>query len=201
VTAARWARITDLFQTALDKPPSERGAFLDQVCSSDEPLRRNVERLLAAHGEPSLASPVSEFLESDSLEIADGEMLAHYRVERKVGEGGMGAVYRGYDTKLRRTVALKVLAPERFTDQEHKGRLLREARAASGLNHPNVVTIYEIGADRGVDFIAMEYVEGETLSALIPVKGLVLRQVFFGTLSRSRMRWRRRTVREYCIAT
>jgi eukaryotic-like serine/threonine-protein kinase len=178
VTAARWARITDLFQTALDKPPGERGAFLDQVCSSDEPLRRNVERLLAAHGEPSLPSPVSEFLESDSLEIAEGEILAHYRVERKVGEGGMGAVYRGYDTKLRRTVALKVLAPERFTDQEHKGRLLREARAASGLNHPNVVTIYEIGADKGVDFIAMEYVEGETLSVLIPTEGLVPRQLF-----------------------
>jgi serine/threonine-protein kinase len=99
-------------------------------------------------------------------------MLAHYRIEVKVGEGGMGAVYRCHDTRLNRKVALKVLAPERFSDLERKRRLLREARAASALNHPNIVTIYEIGSDSNVDFIAMEYVEGKRLDELIPGKGV-----------------------------
>jgi serine/threonine protein kinase len=175
VTAERWARITEVFHAAAEKPAGERAAFLNDACNGDEPLRRNVERLLAADVEPSLASPVPEFLEGGVPELASGETLAQYRVEAKVGEGGMGAVYRGYDTRLRRTVALKVLSPERFADLERKRRLLREARAASGLNHPNIVTIYEIGSDRDVDFIAMEYVEGNGLGQLIPPTGLATR--------------------------
>ncbi len=172
MTAERWARITEVFRAASERPPSERAAFLDEACGSDAALRRNIERLLAGEAEPSLTSPVAEFLESGALDMAAGETLAQYRIEAKAGEGGMGAVYRGYDTRLRRTVALKVLAPERFADQERKRRLLREARAASGLNHPNIVTIYEIGSDAGVDFIAMEYVDGKRLDEAIPPKGL-----------------------------
>jgi serine/threonine protein kinase/Tol biopolymer transport system component len=172
LTAERWAHITGVFHAALEKPPSERGAFLDEACSGDELLRRDVERLLAPDGEPSLASPLPEFLEPGAMDLASGETLAHYRVEGKIGEGGMGAVYRGYDMRLRRTVALKVLSPERFADLGRKQRLLREARAASGLNHPNIVTIYEISSDQNVDFIAMEYVEGSSLGEMIPPTGL-----------------------------
>lgn len=115
---------------------------------------------------------------SDAGHLAAGEMLAHYRVEAKLGEGGMGAFYRGHATPLNRKVALKVLAPERFSDLEGKRRLMREARAASALNHPNIVTIYEFGSDRDVDFIAMEYVEGKRLDESIPSKGLRPAQVF-----------------------
>src|SRR5262249_15521581 len=127
--------------------------------------------------EPSLPSPAPKFLESGALEFVPGETLAHYRVEAKIGEGGMGAVYRAYDTRLHRIVALKALAPERFADLDRKRRLLREARAASALNHPNIVTVYEIGSDRDVDFIAMEDVQGKGLDELIPPKGLRPAQV------------------------
>jgi len=172
MTGERWARITAVFHAALEKPERERNAFLDEACGGDDSLRRTVERLLAGEAEPSLESPLPELLKTGALELTSGETLAQYRVEAKIGEGGMGVVYRSYDTRLQRKVALKVLAPERFADLERKRRLVREARAASGLNHPNIVTIYEIGADRGVDFIAMEYVEGKRLDELIPARGL-----------------------------
>ena len=109
--------------------------------------------------------------------LVAGEILAHYQVEAKLGEGGMGAVYCAFDTKLQRKVALKVLSPERFSDMERQLRLMREARAASALNHPNIVTIYEVGSDQDVDFIAMEYVEGKRLDDLILAKALRPAQV------------------------
>ena len=113
-------------------------------------------------------------------ELASGQTLAQYRVEAKLGEGGMGAVYRAYDTRLRRQVALKVLSPERLADAESRQRLIREARAASALNHPNIVTVHEIGSGARlrarVDFIAMELVEGKSLKDAISAKGLPLRK-------------------------
>jgi len=111
----------------------------------------------------SLNSPTADFLESAAA-LAPGDMLAHYRVEAKLGQGGMGAVYCAHDTRLDRRVALKVLPPEHFADPDGKLRLMREARAASALNHPNIVTVYEISSDCGVDFIAMEYVDGRSLN-------------------------------------
>ncbi|MCX6621929.1 MAG: serine/threonine-protein kinase, partial [Acidobacteria bacterium] len=99
-----------------------------------------------------------------------------YRVEAKLGEGGMGVVYRANDTSLHRQVALKVLAPELSSDPDGRRRLVREARAASALNHPNIVTVHEIGSDRGVDFISMEYVDGRSLAQVIPAKGLPLKR-------------------------
>jgi eukaryotic-like serine/threonine-protein kinase len=178
MTADRWARITGIFRSALEKPTAERAAFLKKACAGDETLRRDVERLLAAEAEPTLPSPAAELLETAALELVPGQTLAQYRVEAKIGEGGMGAVYRGYDTRLRRNVALKLLPPERFADLDRKRRLLREARAASALSHPNIVTVYEIGAQGDVDFIAMEYVQGKTLDELIPAKGLPPKKVF-----------------------
>jgi eukaryotic-like serine/threonine-protein kinase len=175
VTAERWARITDVFRAALEKPAGERAAFLENACGSDAVLRRDIERLLAGEAEPSLPSPLPEFLEGSAIELAPGDMLAHYRVEAKSGEGGMGAVYRAYDTRLHRRVALKMLLPDALADPDRMGRLMREARAASALNHPNIVTIYEVGSDRGVDFIAMELVSGQTLARLLGRKGLPLR--------------------------
>src|SRR5215471_9066740 len=177
VTAERWARITSVFKAALEKPAEERSAFLAAQCAGDEPLRRNVERLLSGEAEPSLKSPAADFLETGALDLVSGELVAQYEVEGKIGEGGMGAVYRAHDTRLHRMVALKVLAPDKFSDLERKRRLLREARAASALNHPNIVTIYEVGSDHDVDFIAMEYVQGKRLDELIPREGLCPGQV------------------------
>ena len=101
-----------------------------------------------------------------------GQTISHYRILDKLGEGGMGVVYKTEDAHLDRFVALKVLPPERVADPERKRRFVQEAKAASALNHPNIVTIYDIDEADGVDFIAMEYVQGKTLERMIGRKGL-----------------------------
>lgn len=101
-----------------------------------------------------------------------GRTLDHYRVESKLGEGGMGVVYKARDFQLNRTVAVKVLPPEKIADPDRRERFVREARAASALNHPNIVAIYDIRSEEGVDFIVMEHVEGRTLDEAIPPGGL-----------------------------
>ncbi len=105
-----------------------------------------------------------------------GKTLGHYRIEARLGEGGMGVVYRALDTHLERPVAIKVLRPEAVADPERKRRFVQEAKAASALNHPNIITIYDISAAEGADFIAMEYVRGKTLDQLAGRKGLGLRE-------------------------
>src|ERR1017187_5558761 len=180
---ARWKRVEEIYQTASEREPGERAAFLGVVCAEDEELRREVESLLA---QPSAAGLLDRpawvpevgrrDMPSDAARPAVGQRVAHYEIQEKLGEGGMGAVYRAYDTQLRRSVALKILPPEYASDPERRSRLLREARVASGLNHPNIVSIHEVGSDNGVDFIAMEFVEGESLGKKIPDKGMPLRQ-------------------------
>jgi hypothetical protein len=103
-----------------------------------------------------------------------GKQVAHYRVLEKLGESGMGVVYKARDTHLDRFVAIEVLPAERVASAERKSRFVQEAKAASALNHPNIITIYDIGADAGRDFIAMEYVAGKTLDQLTPRQGMRL---------------------------
>ena len=103
-----------------------------------------------------------------------GKTLDHYQITEKLGEGGMGVVYKARDTHLDRFVALKILPPEKVSDPDRKRRFIQEAKAASALNHPSIITIYDIDQADGVDFIAMEYVAGKTLDELIPRKGMRL---------------------------
>jgi len=103
-----------------------------------------------------------------------GKTLGHYQITEKLGEGGMGVVYKARDTHLDRFVAIKVLPAEKVADPERKRRFIQEAKAASALNHPSIITIYDIDQADGVDFIAMEYVAGKTLDELIPRKGMRL---------------------------
>jgi formylglycine-generating enzyme required for sulfatase activity/cephalosporin-C deacetylase-like acetyl esterase/predicted Ser/Thr protein kinase len=98
--------------------------------------------------------------------------LLHYEVLEKLGEGGMGIVYKARDTHLDRFVALKILPPEKIADSDRKLRFVKEAKAASALNHPNIITIHDIAQDGGADFIVMEYVDGKTLDQVIPTGGM-----------------------------
>ncbi len=177
MTPERWARIKEVFSSAQEKPENERESFLHQACGSDDALRENVRHLLSAERQAPLESPMPGILHGPAAEVlAADSVIGRYRVERELGAGGMGKVYRAYDTQLRRPVALKVLPSDRQSDPERRERLLREARAASAVSHPNIVGIYEIGSDNSRDFIAMEFVEGESLDKLIPAGGLPLSQ-------------------------
>src|SRR5512136_251618 len=100
-----------------------------------------------------------------------GRTLGHYQITEKLGEGGMGVVYKARDEHLDRFVALKVLPPEKVSDPERKRRFIQEAKAASALNHPNIITIHDIDQADGIDYIAMEYVAGKTLDELIGHRG------------------------------
>src|SRR5215217_7874083 len=101
-----------------------------------------------------------------------GRTLEHYRLEAKLGEGGMGIVYKAHDPRLNRPVAIKVLPAAQVQDATAKQRFIHEAKAASALNHPGIVTIHDIRRDGDTDFIVMEYIAGQTLDALIPVNGM-----------------------------
>ena len=108
------------------------------------------------------------------MAISVGSKLGSYEVLSLLGAGGMGEVYRARDTRLGREVAIKVLPAERMADETRRRRFAQEARAASALNHPNIVTIYEIESADGIDFIVMEYVPGKSLDLLIPRQGMRL---------------------------
>jgi eukaryotic-like serine/threonine-protein kinase len=169
--AERWQRVNDLFQSAAERAPEERAAFLDEACHGDEGLCREVESLLASYerAENFIESPAfeiaPELLTNDMAGALVGELIGHYRIESLIGVGGMGEVYLARDERLGRKVALKLL-PKRLTaDEAQLSRFKNEARSASALNHPNILTVYEIGAEGNRQFIATEFIEGRTLRA------------------------------------
>ena len=114
----------------------------------------------------------------DQVQLTAGDTLAHYKVIERLASGGMGEIYIAEDTRLGRRVALKVLPAEAVADAERLQRFQSEARAVAAMNHPNIVTIHGVEAERGIHFIAMELVEGQTLRKLIPQGGLPLPEFF-----------------------
>jgi serine/threonine-protein kinase len=161
----RWQQVKELFEAALERGPAERSAFLATACAGDEEVRREVESLLAAHdGDSSFMNrPVGKLLVNDEPMLATGQRLGQYEAISPLGAGGMGEVYLAMDTRLGRKVALKLLPSNYTHDAERVRRFGQEARAASALNHPNIVTIHEIGETDSFHFIATEFIEGETL--------------------------------------
>ncbi len=166
---ARWHQIEELLQSALDVDPAERAAFLTRECGTDKELRHEVDALLRAEASgAALETPAIVRLAPHLAKASRaGDRISHYRIENRIGAGGMGEVYQAHDETLKRTVALKLLPPEFTTDADRVQRLEQEAYAASRLNHPNIITIFEIVHDRGAHCIVTERVEGETLRELL----------------------------------
>jgi len=168
MTPERWQQVKEIFNSALQHEPAQRSVFLSNACGGDELLRREVESLISSHEKDGsfIDSPAYEaaaaMLETER-QLKAGHMIGHYEILSTLGKGGMGEVYLARDTRLDRKVALKFLPPDLIKDDERVRRFAQEARAASSLNHPNILTIYEIGSGGGRQFIAAEYVEGETL--------------------------------------
>src|SRR5215471_9720767 len=186
MNSEKWRKISELFEAALDRPVAERAAFLELACDGDEEVRLRVEEMLAADARQNLlldrpafkavGTLVPSLLTQDDSQSFSGEMIGDYRLIRELGRGGMGAVYLAYDTRLGRQAALKFL-PSRLHSPERVIRLEREARSASALNHPHILTIYDFGQQDGRDFIASEFVEGRTLRDHITANNLTLNQI------------------------
>src|SRR6266496_388584 len=148
--AERWKQVNDLFQSALERAPAERAAFLDEACHGDESLRRELGSLLTSYerSENFIELPAfqvaPELVTNDRTGALVGKVISHYRIESLIGVGGMGEVYLARDERLGRKAALKLLPDSLTTDETQLSRFKNEARTASSLNHPNILTVYEI---------------------------------------------------------
>ena len=167
-----WNRLDDLFQRALDMAPGLRTQFLDEACKDDPALRRKLQAMIEAAARPadflaaSVESAARDLLTAkEPAPLQPGGAFDRYRIVCLVGAGGMGRVYRAKDTRLDRDVAIKTLAPDFIASPRGLQQFEQEARAASALNHPNILTIYEVGEFQGVRFIVSEFVDGPTLGA------------------------------------
>src|SRR5438034_4241906 len=169
MTPARFQTIEEVFLAALEHEPDQVSAFLDTACDGDEGLRREVEALLASDQragrfiEKSTVGLATKVIQNQQAHSLLGQTIGHYKISESIGTGGMGEVYLATDTVAGRKAALK-LQPLRFTgDAERLKRFQQEAHAVVGLNHPNILTVYEIGKDHSIHYIASELIEGETL--------------------------------------
>ena len=183
MTSDRWRRVEDLFHSALERDPSDRESFLDAACADDRALREQVEGLLDSYNEAGdfIEKPLvedshsSRSKKSTPSESIIGHKIGSYEILSLLGAGGMGEVYLARDVRLDRQIALKLL-PAQFTQfPDQVERFEREARAASALNHPNIITIHDIGQEGDTHFIATEFVQGNTLREIIAKGKIKLR--------------------------
>ena len=170
MTPERWQQIKHVFNLALDYEPGQRSAFLSKACDNDAALQKEVESLLEAHYKDGsfIDSPAYhgafELIGQDlPAELKPGQVVGSYEITSLIGRGGMGEVYLGEDIRLRRNVALKLLPSSVTKDASRLQRFEQEARAASALNHPNIIAIYEITEANSTLMMATEFVDGETL--------------------------------------
>jgi predicted ATPase/serine/threonine protein kinase len=181
MNAERWERVKEILERSLRLTRGERAAYLKTICGADAELRREVESLIAAHeeaGSDFMGEAASKVLQlSRPPALTAGSSVGRYEIVDLVGAGGMGEVYRARDPRLNRTVALKLLPSALFADSARLQRFEQEARSASALNHPNIVTVYELGQDGSRHYIAMELVEGKTLRELIDGRLLPMHKV------------------------
>src|SRR4030095_2290296 len=169
MTSDRWEQINRIYDAALEVAEAERPTFVREACQGDQELLRELESLLA-HDERA-----QQFMNRPAFQVTAeklageppslvGRKLGPYQIQLVLGAGGMGEVYKAKDTRLNRTVAIKVLPRLLSERTDLRQRFEREARAIASLNHSNICALYDIGRQDGIDFLVMEYLEGETLS-------------------------------------
>lgn len=165
MTSEQWQLVKELFEGALERGHVERAVFLREACSGAPEIQQEVESLLEAHerDDAFMNQPVGKLIAEDQPILSSGQRLAHYEVIEPLGKGGMGQVYLALDIRLRRKVALKLLSSTYTNDEDRVKRFEQEAQAASALNHPNIVTIHEIGQTVSLRFMSTEFIDGETL--------------------------------------
>ena len=168
MNSERWQRVALLYESVLEREPTERHSFLAEACGDDADLRREVESLLAQENasliiDQPMMETASAVLDDES-DLEPGACVGPYRINHLLGTGGMGQVYHATDTRLNRPVALKVLPKALATDPRFRARFDREAQAVAALMHPHICAVYDVGRQDDTDFLVMEYLEGETLA-------------------------------------
>jgi Tol biopolymer transport system component len=179
MTPERWQHLKAIFNSAIRLQPSERSLFLSQACGPDTALRKEVESLIDSSEKDGSFIDSPAFVQSSLLnrtELKVGDTLGSYEITATIGRGGMGEVYLANDNRLNRRIALKVLPAAVMKEPERMRRFEQEARAASALNHPNIITIYEISQANETLMIATEFVEGMTLRQRLTSGPLELRE-------------------------
>lgn len=177
----RLKKIEEIYNAVLDVAPDKREIFLKEECGDDPELRQEIESLISFENnsqnflDTPFESLVAEMISTkEKRENLAGKEISHYKIQRIIGKGGMGEVYLADDTKLNRRVAIKVLPAELIENQDRLRRFELEAKSASALNHPNILTIHEFGIENDLHFIVMEFVNGKSLSEKIAEGGLTL---------------------------
>src|SRR5688572_20462784 len=179
----KWQRVRDIFDLALSRRFEDRQKFINDACGEDRTLFRSVESLLSSHDgaesfmETPAVAKVADMIEVESKKLEAGKCFGHYEIINQIGVGGMGVVYLARDKKLDRKVAIKILNEEFSQDESNLQRFVSEAKAASALNHPNILTIYEFGEAEDARFIVSEYIEGKTLREIIRESRLRLPEI------------------------
>jgi len=187
----RWEQISRIFNSAIGLEVEARAAYVAGQCGSDESLRSEVEKLIASHqraseenfiGGHAAEDAASLLLKDDKAHahttaLTDGQQLGSYLIIKRLGAGGMGEVYLARDSRLDRTVALKVLSPDVSSDKRRMQLFRQEAKVVSSLNQPNILTIYEFGEVKELTFLATEFIDGQTLRAHLHDKRLKLPEI------------------------
>jgi len=170
MNAERWKKVKELFDAVVELDPDDRNRVLDRACESDKALRSDVEKLLSSFEDsdgfledPAAAQVARAILETKGM-LQPGERFGHYKILRQIGVGGMGRVYRAEQKALGRTVAVKIIHPHLLGEESASVRFITEARAASRLNHPNIVSVFDFGKSGTQLYLVMEFLRGKDLA-------------------------------------
>src|SRR5262245_43126469 len=180
MSARKWQQVKNIFHEALRLESAERDRFLDEACDGDVEFRIEVESLLVSLSEAKSFLELPAIREASKpkagFQLKEGQAISHYRIISPIASGGMGEVYLAEDEQLKRRAAIKVLPSDLLGSQDRLRRFEREARVVSALNHPNILTVFEFGSVNDINFLASEFVKGETLRARLDRGRLTLHE-------------------------